>query len=303
MTSLDKAELKILSKLNSKADYSPNAWEDTLSFWLQFGVNEMFKVAKEIDLFKKNNDWTGLKFKEKNTSPVTDFEKKIEENISKSIHRLNENVKVCGEELGGSIPDNGYGIAIDSIDGTWAFLSGLASYSSTMAIYHNKIPIMSFVLNNSVGELVVAIKDKGVRLYSSSPYLGTIDKVNLPMNFPLKDRNTLAIHAQRSDINLVKKLYQNWNEGETSLVFSVTGSPSWMLSQAAKGCFTYVHSWSKARAKEFDLVPGFMMIKEAGGDIIDLLGNSIDGENHLGLFIAGIDKIFLNDIKDLLEKN
>lgn len=85
------------------------------------------------------------------------------------------------------------------------------------------------------------------------------------------------------------------------MVFSVTGSPSWMLSQAAKGCFTYIHSWSKVRAKEFDLMPGIMMVKEAGGDVIDHQGDSIDGNNHLGLFIAGMDTKFLNQLKKTLE--
>ncbi len=82
-------------------------------------------------------------------------------------------------------------------------------------------------------------------------------------------------------------------EKNTPLVFSVTGSPSWMLTQAAKGSFTYVHSWSKSKAKEFDLEAGIMLMKEAKGFVVDLDGNHITGSEHIGLFIAGIDFDFI----------
>ena len=70
---------------------------------------------------------------------------------------------------------------------------------------------------------------------------------------------------------------------------------------AAMGCFTYVHSWSKAPAKDFDLIPGIMMVKEAGGDVIDLQGKSINGSDHLGLFIAGLNKDFLKQLSKSLK--
>ena len=300
MKNIVEIENMCLNKLNSTGDCSPEKWEDSISFWYQFGINEMFQIGRKIDSFKKDQNYQGLSFKGSD-GPVTVLEKIIEPGLEEKILSFNKDVKVCGEETGGEVPESGYALAIDPIDGTWAFLSGLDSYSSTMAVFKDKVPLLSFVLNNSVGELVVSIKGEGTRIIKTSPYLNSTYKFSLPLEIPLKDHKIVAFHTQRNDLEMITKLYKSWKAEEIKMVFSVTGSPSWMLSQAAKGCFTYIHSWSKARAKEFDLMPGIMMVKEAGGDVIDHQGKSIDGNNHLGLFIAGMDTKFLNQLKQILK--
>lgn len=300
MSNISKLEKDILTKLNASGECPPEKWEDSLSFWYQFGIDQMFSVAREIDSFKRDQNYQGLAFKG-DEGPATTLEKNIEENLKKKISTFNKDVAICGEELGGEVPESGYALAVDPIDGTWAFLSGLATYSSTMVVLKDKSPLMSFILNNSTGELVIAIKGEGTRLIKSSPYLGSTYKFSLPLKNPLKDDKIVAFHTQRNDIESITKLYEDWKDKNIRMIFTVTGSPSWMLTQAAMGCFTYIHSWSKAPAKDFDLLPGIMMVKEAGGDVINLKGESITGKDHLGMFIAGLNKTFLDQLKNGLK--
>jgi fructose-1,6-bisphosphatase/inositol monophosphatase family enzyme len=73
------------------------------------------------------------------------------------------------------------------------------------------------------------------------------------------------------------------------MVRSPGGSPSWSLLEAARGRFTYVNLWSSRPAEAYDLVAGVMLVRGAGGDVIDLEGRSINALDHGGPFIAGVD--------------
>ena len=54
MSNIAELEKDILTKLNASGECPPEKWEDSLSFWYQFGINEMFSIAREIDSFKRD---------------------------------------------------------------------------------------------------------------------------------------------------------------------------------------------------------------------------------------------------------
>ncbi len=68
------------------------------------------------------------------------------------------------------------------------------------------------------------------------------------------------------------------------------GSPLWAMLEAAKGSFVYVNLWSRRAAHPYDLAAGIMLVRGAGGEVIDLAGTAIETTNHKGPFIAGLDR-------------
>ena len=62
------------------------------------------------------------------------------------------------------------------------------------------------------------------------------------------------------------------------------------LLEAAKGKFVYVNIWSKSPAQPWDLVAAVMLVRGAGGDVVDIQGSPVDALGHQGPFVAGVDK-------------
>lgn len=124
---------------------------------------------------------------------------------------------------------------------------------------------MSFVLNNSTSEIAVAGKGLGARIIKVYSFNRYIYGTELPLKLSTSDDKLITMHSQRDMREKLDILLQAFESRKLDLVTTTTGSPSWMLLQAAKGCFTYVHSWSKAASKPFDLAPGILLISEAGG--------------------------------------
>jgi fructose-1,6-bisphosphatase/inositol monophosphatase family enzyme len=87
----------------------------------------------------------------------------------------------------------------------------------------------------------------------------------------------------------VDKLFQLWNESGLNMVRMSGGSPSYALLETAKGSFNYINLWSKQVAAPYDLAAGILLVRRAGGDVIDLSGSPIRDTGHSGPFIAGLD--------------
>ena len=62
----------------------------------------------------------------------------------------------------------------------------------------------------------------------------------------------------------------------------------------------YLNLWSKHPAEPFDLAAGALIVRRAGGEVIDLEGKPIDSMNHAGAFVAGSDRESLARLIDLV---
>ncbi len=96
-------------------------------------------------------------------------------------------------------------------------------------------------------------------------------------------------HPNRSATPLVGALYDAWRAGEIRMVRSPGGSPSWALLEAATGRFVYTNLWSKSRAEPYDLAAGVLLVRKAGGEVVNLEGEPIDAVGHQGPFVAAVD--------------
>jgi fructose-1,6-bisphosphatase/inositol monophosphatase family enzyme len=197
---------------------------------------------------------------------------------------------MVGEESGGRMRSDGFVVAIDPIDGTWAFLSQTETYSTTLNVFRDGEPYLGIVSNPATGEVGYALAGEGTRLVR----LDLFGEGDAGMDLPVADfadgKLLVNLHPGQASGGVQRALHEQWAGGPVRMVRSPGGSPAWALLDAARGHYTYANVWSRRPAEPWDLAAGFLLMRGAGGDVVDLEGRSIDPVAHSGPFVAGVDE-------------
>ena len=144
---------------------------------------------------------------------------------------------VVGEETGGVLSSSGIEIAIDPVDGTWAFLSGTETYTTTLAVFRDGAPVLGIISNPTTGEIGYATAAGDARLVQLSVF-GEADGASSLPEYEDAAREVLVnFHPCRTGRSVVGALYAAWRERGVRMVRSPGGSPSWALVEAARGAF------------------------------------------------------------------
>jgi fructose-1,6-bisphosphatase/inositol monophosphatase family enzyme len=242
-------------------------------------IREKSVFISEIEIIEK-----------KDGSPVTELEYGIEEFINQSIIRYLPGVSFEGEESGGAIRENGVSLALDPLDGTRSFLSHAGTSATSMIFFRDGLPVIGMVLNAANGELGYVLKGKRTRLIQMNLFGEQHQVVNLP-TYKNKSTGKLLVNfhpSKKADL-LVNRLYKSWQEGEIDLVKSISGSPALALLEAAKGHSVYINLWKGPPALSYDLAAGILLVRGAGGNVLNTEGNPIPYIGHHGPFIAGLN--------------
>ena len=91
-------------------------------------------MAEDSDISYKNDK-----------SPTTDLELEIETLLHDRLAIFSPKATIVGEETGGRLTSTGLSVAIDPIDGTWAFLNGLETFTTTLAIFRDAFLVVFLV--------------------------------------------------------------------------------------------------------------------------------------------------------------
>ena len=83
------------------------------------------------------------------------------------------------------------------------------------------------------------------------------------------------------------------------MVRSPGGSPTWAMAEAAKGYFVYINNWSRRTVEPYDMAAGALLVRGAGGDVVNIDGAPVDVLNHQGLFVAGVDEDARNRVLEI----
>lgn len=221
-------------------------------------------------------------------SPVTRLEERIESFVRERLSRFAPGASFVAEETGGILPAAGFALALDPIDGTWAFLNGTETCTTTIAIYSDSRPIAGVVANPATGEIGYAEAEGKTRLLQLSLFSEKDRAIPLPFPHSASAGRLVNLQPAKDDEALYALLLEEWSGGSLSFLRSPGGSPSWSLLEAAKGEFVYINLWSRRKAQPYDLAAGVLLVRGAGGEVIDLAGNPVDVLNHEGPFIAGV---------------
>ena len=222
-------------------------------------------------------------------SPATEVEHVVEVQLRRWLSGA-AGVQVVGEETGGLLPEEGIAVAIDPIDGTWAFLGETEQYATSLAVFRDQVATLAVISSPVTGEIAYATPDDA-RLVRLPLFGEAADAHSLRDHHPVTTSSPLVnLHPSRAGADAVAKLYESWKEGRISMVRSPGGSPAWALVEAARGHFAYVNLWSKIAAMPYDLAAGVLVVRAAGGDVVDLRGKPIEPLGHQGPFVAAIDQ-------------
>ena len=272
--------------LNQDASAPPE--ENEISAWLRmmFGVAlAAGRIVRELKLGPLRDAVT---FKG-DGSPVTVQERAIEDLLREHVTAAGLRATVVGEESGGELPSRGYAVAIDPVDGTWSLINCSETHSVCLALFLDQNPIAGLVLNPSTGEIAYAAEGHRTRLVQVSAFGAADGGCDLPVNRIELENVLVNVHPSPGAADLVARLHESWHRRDVRLVRSVGGSPSWALADAAKGCFVYVNLWANRPADAYDLAPGILLVRGAGGEVVDLDGNPIESVGHMGPLVAAVD--------------
>ena len=296
--SLNEIESEVVGRLRNGERALPASRLSTGADWLRFGLDAALRAATAIRAIRQRPIDESVQYKP-DGSPFTPIEEEIEDDIRRSLEALMPEARFVGEESGGHWSPSGITVAIDPIDGTWAFINRSETFTTSLAVFDSGKVMLGIVVNPSTGELAYSLAGQGARLVQLAMFGEEDVAVDLPLE-RCTSETLVNVHPARAAGPLLDCLYGAWNRADVRMVKTIGGSPSWSLMEAAKGRFAYVNLWTGRAADPFDLAPGMALVRAAGGEVVDETNKPIDCVGHKGAFIAAVDSRVREKVVDLV---
>lgn len=227
----------------------------------------------------------------KDTSPVTVFDRSINDLVIRSLHTAFPSHSIIGEEKSYKA-NSEYVWLCDPIDGTIPFTSGVPLASFSLALTMNGVPITGVVYDPFMDRLFVAEKGKGTFLNRR--------KIRVTKNRGINSHIFYAGWWKHSLYDLVDVRRNLTKKGAKIMDFC---SFAYAGSLVAAGEFTGLifadrFPWDVAAIK--------ILIEEAGGVCTDLKGNNQRYDQEVNGFVAANKEIhtqLVRVVKKYLKKN
>jgi myo-inositol-1(or 4)-monophosphatase len=265
------------------------AGSDDEPAWIRFGLGAMLEAGRLVRGIRLEPLRGSTEFKD-DATPVTRHEHEIEALFHNALSAFDPEARLVGEESGGATLQRGISVAIDPVDGTWSLLNRAPTCATTMAVYRDGSPFVGFVMNPATGEIGYAAAGRAARLIQLDLFCENDRAVDLPLDRVSPDAVLVNVHPSRQAGPLLDALIAAWSDKRLHMVRMEGGSPAAAMLEAAKGSFVYVNLWSRHPAAPFDLAAAVLLVRGAGGEVIDASGSPIDLVAHAGLFAAGVDQ-------------
>lgn len=197
------------------------------------------------------------------------IDKKAEDIIIEEVEKLNKPLTIISEECGvKDINGGGPRLLIDPIDGSRNAISGVALFSTSIALVQGNTvgeTSIGYIINLTSGDEYWAIKDEGSFLNNKRI---TVQQDDEP--------KAIAYEAQtpKVDIPKILPLISLYNRARC---FGSTALDMAFLAQGALSTFIIPYP-----TRSFDMAAGYLLVKEAGGVISDLDGNDV-GKTVIGV--------------------
>ena len=267
--------------------FPPRSTDDERADWLTFGLSVALQAVRLLRSNGPNVDVAEVDLKG-DGSPVTKLDHQVEDMVRDALDAFHPETSVVGEEGGGELPATGPAVAIDPIDGTWAYISGTGTAATTLAVFKDGVPFLGVIANPTTGEVAYAESGGDARLIQLAVF-GEPDAAHrLPLSGADPSKVLVNVQPNQAAQSVINSLYEKWAGRRVQSVRSPGGSPAWAMLEAAKGRFSYLNMWSDRPAEPFDLAAGVLLVRAAGGEVVGLDGMPIDLVRHSGPFVAGV---------------
>lgn len=222
----------------------------------------------------KFDDFVELRTKDEFGDVVTEVDHLAEEIIIKEIRATFPNHQIHSEEAGIIGSENDWLWLIDPLDGTNNFAIGLPIFTTSITLMYRREPVLGVVYEPLTDRLFVSVIGEGtycnkrpIQIKSNPNFM----KGNIGWIQGHKVQNDLRAVKLRQFIDIkFKRMMRLW-------------APTLQWCMLAKGDIDGIVLYN---SEGDDLYSGILMVKEAGGIVIDFEGNPFTGMNEEPYIIA-----------------
>jgi fructose-1,6-bisphosphatase/inositol monophosphatase family enzyme len=200
---------------------------------------------------------------------VTEMDVLVENELKTAMEELDAGVQFYGEETGGDFSAPTYWV-VDPIDGTEPFIRGLPFATNMIALVDNGQPVLSVIYNFALGDYFLAIKGQGATCNGHPIHVS---------DRPL-DRSLMSLSRfprNQACFGLVDRL-RDFTKAE----FVNMAASGYALTCVASGAIEARLNYHSV-AKPWDIVPGALLVMEAGGRVANIGSDSFDCLNAADL--------------------
>jgi fructose-1,6-bisphosphatase/inositol monophosphatase family enzyme len=298
---LTELERRCVDRLRSGADVTDGPSRSTALGWLEFCIDRALEAGRRIR-HARQSDLRAMVERKADGSPMTRLELVVEEGIVAHLKAFAPEASLVAEELGGILPEQGSALAVDPIDGTWAYLGRTEMAATSIAAFDDRVPVAAVLMNPATGELLYTARGTGTRLLQLSTFGEPHQGWDLPLPGEGPGRPIVNARLSSAKDSGAIALIEAWSDGRIGALRSARGSPAWGLASAAKGSSTYADSWIGSAAAAYDLAAAILLVRNAGGEVMDLSGRPVPAVGHTGTLVAGLDSEHLEVVAGLLRE-
>jgi len=225
-------------------------------------------LMENVDKIKKRS------FKAK-SDIVTEIDVAAEKMIIKKIKKHFPKHGILAEESGAKVKKSKYLWIIDPIDGTMNYYHSSAPFRVALVFLENNKPLISAIYNPVKDELYYAEKGKGATMNDK--------KITVNKNSKL-EYSIVMTHVSSKKAARARTILALDSVFKSALHMRMFGSGISAMCYIASGKFDVffnVHTYP------WDILPGALLIQEAGGKVTDIEGNKITAKSTAVLATNG----------------
>lgn len=237
-------------------------------------INEICLLVKDCGKVILNADREKMAIDTKSgvADLVTEYDKKVQEQLAVGLKKLLPEAKFIGEEgSNDELTENGYAFVVDPIDGTTNFIKDYHMSAISVALLKGKEVVAGVVYNPYLDEIFYTIKGQGAFCNGKR-----ISVSSQPLSNAL-----ILFGSSPYDKNLFKKTLETLSEYfYKALDIRRCGSAALDLCSVACG---RAELYFELQVSPWDFAAGKLLVEEAGGVVTTLDGAplSFDGKTSI----------------------
>ena len=231
-------------------------------------LKKIMQVVREAARLLADREAVKHTFEKGACDYVTEVDKAVQDFIQEKLYLLYPEISFLGEEKDNSDIDmDGLVWVLDPVDGTTNLIYDYRTSAISLALICEREPVMGVVYNPYSDEMFYAEKGKGSFLNGEHIHVGDANSIG----DCLIAIGTSPYHKEEADeiFDLFKKLFKEGRDIRRS------GSAALDLVHVACG---RLDLYLEKRLKIWDFAAGALIVREAGGDVLDYQGNDLPME-------------------------